>query len=286
MIGPRKRVLIAATAGVSCSFAVATPVVHGTIAVGGQDVLSMDSGIPGIDFASNTTIDIFQNASLSLSNIGGDAATSITKLGAGRLEIRAAGTFAGTISLGAGTLAFAESAGAMVLAGSTQIDIGGGSLEFDYSNESPADAVLAVLVDSSQNDFASGAIFSSTLPPGRSIGWVDSTSSVIVRQAWPGDTDLSGGADFDDLIRLARNYGRSDSTWMGGDFDYDADVDFADLVALARHFGSTAIVAGLIPDAVRVDLELARTVVPEPALAVMLIAPALLLRRQQRGLHR
>ena len=38
---------------------------------------------------------------------------------------------------------------------------------------------------------------------------------------------------------LARNYGKTGATWSDGDFDADGKVDFNDLVTLARNYGRT-----------------------------------------------
>jgi hypothetical protein len=55
----------------------------------------------------------------------------------------------------------------------------------------------------------------------------------------PGDTDMDGDIDLNDLATLASNYGlAANSYWDMGDFDRDGDVDLSDLSALAANYGS------------------------------------------------
>jgi hypothetical protein len=92
----------------------------------------------------------------------------------------------------------------------------------------------------------------------------------------PGDTDFSGAVDFADLVALARNYGDAGS-WSGGDFNGDGLVDFFDLTELAQNYGGGPLD---ISDFERFG------VVPEPTLTALVVAaPALLLRRSRRPVH-
>jgi hypothetical protein len=94
--------------------------------------------------------------------------------------------------------------------------------------------------------------------------------------AWgptPGDTNFNRSVNFEDLLRLAQNYGAlSGANWRTGDFDYDADVDFSDLLALAQNYGSTSFMS---------DWVHAKSLVPEPGVVGLLAWSALLLRRQR-----
>jgi hypothetical protein len=58
-----------------------------------------------------------------------------------------------------------------------------------------------------------------------------------------GDTDLDRDVDFDDLLRLAQNYGQTAKFWYQGTFDYDAtgSVNFDDLLRLAQNYGTTLL---------------------------------------------
>ena len=56
----------------------------------------------------------------------------------------------------------------------------------------------------------------------------------------PGDIDADGKVDFNDLVLLARNYGKTNlPPYTSGDLNGDGIVNFADLVILARNYGKT-----------------------------------------------
>jgi len=83
----------------------------------------------------------------------------------------------------------------------------------------------------------------------------------------PGDANFDGTVGFDDLLILARNYGKSgDVGFVNGDFDMDRKVDFGDLVTLARNYGAPPTIAQLtqLDPALRADVERAFADVPEP----------------------
>lgn len=101
-----------------------------------------------------------------------------------------------------------------------------------------------------------------------------------------GDTDLDWDVDFDDLLRLAQNYGRLTTTesptdWFTGDFDLSGAVDFDDLLGLAQHYGAPS--PGQIGSGtVAADWALALSLVPEPVstMSVAGIGVLCLLRRR------
>src|SRR5262249_49852959 len=54
----------------------------------------------------------------------------------------------------------------------------------------------------------------------------------------PGDANLDGVVNFDDLLLLAQHYGATTgSIWGDGDFDFNGKVDFTDLLTLAQNYG-------------------------------------------------
>ena len=55
----------------------------------------------------------------------------------------------------------------------------------------------------------------------------------------PGDLNYDASVGFDDLVTLARNYGRTGATYEQGDITGDGTVGFADLVTLARNYGQS-----------------------------------------------
>ena len=50
----------------------------------------------------------------------------------------------------------------------------------------------------------------------------------------PGDADADGKVDFTDLVLVARNYGKTNTTWSDGDFNNDGSVGFDDLLIVAQ----------------------------------------------------
>lgn len=99
----------------------------------------------------------------------------------------------------------------------------------------------------------------------------------------PGDANFDGNVSFDDLVTVARNYGKTGS-WINGDFDGDGTIDFSDLVIVARNYGHSLTTAELnaIDPAVRADVEAAFAQVPEPSSLVSVFVPALACLRRRR----
>lgn len=94
----------------------------------------------------------------------------------------------------------------------------------------------------------------------------------------PGDANLDESVSFDDLLLLAQHYGRSaDASWLEGDFDGNGAVDFEDLLALAQNYSGSSVTASASFDT---DWRLARSLVPEPALAAAALAGAAPRRRR------
>lgn len=141
----------------------------------------------------------------------------------------------------------------------------------------PFGGTIAQSIDPAGDVFgiAIGAM-GSGLPP-FAMEWVPHTVQ-------PGDTNLDGKVDFNDLVTLSRNYGHQGG-WVQGDFDWDQIVDFGDLVMLARNYGQTLTAAQLsqFDPAFRADVERAFAVVPEPSsfCLVTLVATTMLRRRRR-----
>ena len=55
-------------------------------------------------------------------------------------------------------------------------------------------------------------------------------------QPLPGDANLDGKVDFEDLIILLTNFGKSGMTWSQETSPADATVDIEDLTILLTHF--------------------------------------------------
>jgi hypothetical protein len=57
--------------------------------------------------------------------------------------------------------------------------------------------------------------------------------------ATPGDANLDGTVNFNDLLLLARSYNTSAAQWGQGDFTGDGVVNFDDLLVLSKHYDVT-----------------------------------------------
>jgi hypothetical protein len=90
-------------------------------------------------------------------------------------------------------------------------------------------------------------------------------------KASPGDANLDGVVDFNDLVKLAQSYNTTGKTWFSGDFTYDGKVDFDDLVQLAQNYNQpVASDVTLGGASFNADLARAFASVPEPRGAILL----------------
>lgn len=65
----------------------------------------------------------------------------------------------------------------------------------------------------------------------------------------PGDSDLDGDVDWDDLQTLATNFGLQGGGWQAGDYDGDGVVGASDYMAVKLHMGTTQPVqSNLVPE--------------------------------------
>ena len=101
-------------------------------------------------------------------------------------------------------------------------------------------------------------------------GYTADATSLLVRYTLAGDANLDGKVDFQDLVRVAQNYGGLvGKYWPEGDFNYDGKTDFVDLVKLAQNYGGV-LPGEAIPGApvgFDEDLKAAFALAPEPGMA-------------------
>lgn len=98
-------------------------------------------------------------------------------------------------------------------------------------------------------------------------------SAILVRRTLLGDVNLDGQVNFFDLTALAASYG-GPGDWQNGDFNYDGQINFYDLTSLAANYGSSGSFSS--------DWSAAMDAVPEPSVAICLIAFAAMLGRRAR----
>ena len=63
--------------------------------------------------------------------------------------------------------------------------------------------------------------------------------ALIVKPALPGDANLDGKVDINDLTIVLANYGQSGTVWSTGDFNADGKVDINDLTIVLANYGQS-----------------------------------------------
>lgn len=222
--------------------------------------------------------------------------------GSTKVQINANGTAAGHSTLT--TLNLAGGAAAPT----ATLDLTNNALVLDYDSTSPAADVRSLIIAGRASGAWTGPGITSSTAAGNSrgaVGYAEASSlsgtpaifgtadasAVLVRYTLNGDANLSGNVEFDDLVRLAQNYGASGTgkTWVQGDFNYDGTVEFADLVLLAQNYNKSAFTSGQFDQLVDIGGEAfanafvgALATVPEPGSLLSGLAFAALLRRRPR----
>lgn len=179
------------------------------------------------------------------------------------------GAFSILAAVGSGQ---ASRVSALTIAGS--VDLGAGAIVVDYAGASPESTIRDLL--------RLGSLFTSAVSPGgraSSIGYGEASqfyantafdgvpldgSSLILVRTLSGDATLDQVVSFDDLLALAQHYGEN-TNWLGGDFNYDGIASFDDLLSIAQNYAASAMITGAFES----DWQLARSLAPEPACALL-----------------
>ncbi len=147
----------------------------------------------------------------------------------------------------------------------------GGTLDVSTLNGYTPDYGARWRILMAQNIVGQFATFDPQLSPTRFAIPIYGSSYVDIAIALPGDGDLNGMVDFDDLLLVAQNYNQPNRTWITGDFDGTGVVDFEDLLSLAQNYGASLL--GVSTEAnFEADWALARSLVPEPSTLILLAA--------------
>jgi hypothetical protein len=102
---------------------------------------------------------------------------------------------------------------------------------------------------------------SHSVPPSLPPDLVD-MPAMVMRAVLPGDANLDGRVDINDLTIVLANYGQTGMTWAQGEFTGDGTVDINDLTIVLAHYGNSDSVGAMAS-------------VPEPG-ALALLAAGLL----------
>jgi probable HAF family extracellular repeat protein len=87
------------------------------------------------------------------------------------------------------------------------------------------------------------------------------TDGFLLTPALPGDANLDGKVDINDLTVVLAHYGETGTTWTQGEFTGDGTVDINDLTIVLAHYGnsssSSAPAAAAVPEPSTISLVLA-----------------------------
>jgi hypothetical protein len=216
--------------------------------------------IGAISVTAGAAIDILAKGVLDLGGVNslydGTNGVAVT-VGAGAqfnlTNVDAPGNLSGRLTIGGLTLAGTTNAWTGLLnVGQTGLTILGGS-----------DATIRNQIIQGRVKGATDGILTSAA--GLVVGYEDVTGGVEVAAAIPGDVNLDGRVDINDLTIVLANYGKSAGmTWGTGDIVYDGTVDINDLTIVLANYGQTE--SSMAP---------AMSAVPEPSVLALLAAVAL-----------
>lgn len=119
--------------------------------------------------------------------------------------------------------------------------------------------------------------------PAYGIGYTDSAVGIVVTVRPSGDCTQDNLVNFNDVLRVAQNYGLSGRFWNDGDFTYDGVVNFEDLLKLAQNYGPAALSADQarqLDSTFASDFAAAMSLAPEPCCLSLLPIAALARRRR------
>ncbi len=143
------------------------------------------------------------------------------------------------------------------------------------------------ITEASTIGYADGATLGNT-------GVAIDATTVLLGYTFKADTNMDQSITFDDLLKLAQNYGldytgnigTTGVQWWLGDSNGDGLVNFDDLLALAQAYGSTVSLIGVNTDmsmhnSFESDWQLALSIAPEPTSLAALAMGGLLIRRRR-----
>lgn len=221
-----------------------------------------------------------------VTNNSSSVATNLVKSGAGSVSVQKL-VLNGNLAVNEGALSL--SGGAAVASKVTSVSVADGAL---LTQGTTPLLVTSMTVDSIRQLLLAGKIAvggQSTLKIGYVLGTLVSyqyttvggeniaATDVVVRATLPGDATLNLHVDFDDLLLLAKNYGRTGADWWTADFNYDGVTNFDDLIPLSQNYGAGALSDAqleLLDPSFVSDFRTALSLVPEPGMIAL--APVVL----------
>ena len=217
-----------------------------------REITVPDSG--GQDFAR--TVDTFTNSSGSpisttvqiVGNLGSDANTTVFATSDGTGVVSPNDQWIGTDDAdGTGTPAIIHYIHGPLGLKPGSVSLVGDNIQWTYNLTVPAGqtvrlayltivsttrAVAVAAADTLVSAYGFGGQAAAFLTPDK----LSSLGNFVFPQPLPGDANLDGKVDFENLTILLTNFGKSGATWSQGNFR-DATVDIEDLTILLTHFG-------------------------------------------------
>lgn len=278
-----------------------------TFSIAGTASIQVDQGTHIISAKSNNTsalnVTVAAGAELQMTNTANTTGpnATFTKNGDGTLKLSSLQGHRLTVDAGTVQLSNAGAFHTKFLAvssGGAKLDLTNAFYSVDYdAGDSPLDSLSALLATgynagswngpgigsslANQNGYAVGIAEQSAIGVAIWNGIAIDSTTAVLRLTRFGDTNLSGAVDFDDLLRLAQNYGMNGKHWSDGDFNYDGTVGFDDLLALAQNYNqSVSVDLSSLGGDIAADWALALSIVPEPAFCSAVLGVALMRRRR------
>jgi hypothetical protein len=286
----RSPVVLTALAG---NHTISAPVIIGEPSAGGLANIGPRLAVANI--LGNSRLTISNNVTSS-----GASAFDFNKNGTGTLEMK--NVRARIVKVNEGTLRVLPGASPdstsrmnLLFVENGVFDLANTAAILDYPEAGPSELsnmrLLASLgkirASSPGNNLVVGVAEASSFGASTLYGQPVDSSAILLLATFKGDSNLDRDVDFDDLLKLAQNYGSTTASYEQGDTNYNNTVDFDDLLALAQNYGATFALTGSNGDSSPTgsfasDWALARSMVPEPTMLSMVAGLALSSRRRRR----
>jgi hypothetical protein len=256
-------------------------------------------GVP-VSIADDTTITTAAGTGLAISgNLTGTGKT-LTKAGAGSIQLANVRTGGLNISAGSAKISLKATPNSatgtsviqsLSIATGSSLDLTNNSMVLDYTGP------VGTLVADTRANLQSAKLKSSSADASHRIGYGDNAllgkttfagqtvdaSSILIKFTYGGDANLDGQVDVTDLGALATSW-QTSAPWTGGDFNYDGFVDVSDLGILATDWQQgvgNPLGRGSL-EAALASVGLGGVSVPEPASLGLLLLSGLMCRTRRR----
>ncbi len=180
-----------------------------------------------------------------------------------------------------------------VLTSNGPVSLAGGSLTLNNVSFPTTLGTSRILIDAPSRTGVFSSVSGLTLSPTRFVAVTYTPNGVILKIARPGDANVDGNVNFDDLLTLAQNYSETTTgrIWVTADFTGNGITNFDDLLLLAQNYEASGLVLPTdlgegFSSAFAADWTMALSLAPEPGSISLLACAGVLLRRRPTASHR